>query len=229
MSWSSRLELRSGNLEDKWGLFTGFYHELENGLAYSLRLNLFETDSESQGRLTEGDLRMSAAYRPSASRWIFLDRLDLAFENNEDPLFRFRNRRLVNNLNANLQLEKSQISLKYGAKYVLDTIDAETLRGFTDAVGLEVRHDLGKRFDIGARGLLRHSWDADVLDSSYGVSLGYRLATNLWVSFGYNFRGFRDSDFGDSDYTAQGPFFQFRYKLDHQTVKDLLTRSPEGR
>ena len=53
--------------------------------------------------------------------------------------------------------------------------------------------------------------------SSFAGTIGLAV-----VSFGYNFTGFRDRDFSDSDYTSQGAYFQFRYKFDHHTIRDLL-------
>jgi uncharacterized repeat protein (TIGR01451 family) len=221
-SWSSRLEFRHGSVEDKWGFFTGFHREIDEGIGYSASLKLFDTDTD-QDEKTEADLSFGFVYRPLASRWIVLDRLEFAFEDQDGDGFDFRSRRLVNNLNANFSWNRyTQLSFKYGAKYVLDRIDDEDLAGFTDLVGVEMRRDLGQRFDFGTHARVRHSWDSELYDSSVGVSLGYRVVTNLWVSFGYNFTGFRDRDFSDSDYTSQGAYFQFRYKFDHHTIRDLL-------
>jgi hypothetical protein len=44
--------------------------------------------------------------------------------------------------------------------------------------------------------------------------VGYSVATNLWVSAGYNFFGYRDTDLAGADYTAKGPFVRLRYKFD---------------
>ncbi len=38
--------------------------------------------------------------------------------------------------------------------------------------------------------------------------------TNLWVSAGYNFFGYRDADLQGADYTAKGPYVRLRYKFD---------------
>ena len=45
--------------------------------------------------------------------------------------------------------------------------------------------------------------------------------TDIDVSIGYNFAGFRDDDFEASRYTAQGPYIKFRMKADQDTFKDL--------
>jgi uncharacterized repeat protein (TIGR01451 family) len=222
-SLSSRLEFRRGEEEDRWGLSTGFHQELTQGIGYSLSLKLFDTRRDEGDEGTEADVRLGFVYRPAASRWILLDRLEFALEDRDGEEFSFRSRRFVNNLNLNFAWDRhTQLSLRHGSKYVLDRIDHEDLRGFTDLLGVEVRRDLGEHWDLGARAGLRHAWESDLYNSSVGVSLGYRVVSNLWVSLGYNFTGFRDRDFSDAGYTAEGVFFQFRYKFDQQTIKDLL-------
>ena len=131
----------------------------------------------------------------------------------------------MNNLHLNFKWsERLQLSVQYGAKYLLDQIDGVNLTGFVDLWGIEMRRDLNGRWDFGMHGRIRNSWKTDVYDTSFGASLGYKLMTNLWVSAGYNFAGFRDDDFSDGNYTAKGPFIRFRYKFDQKTIKDLLGR-----
>jgi uncharacterized repeat protein (TIGR01451 family) len=222
-AWSSRVEFRDGELEDKWALYSGFYQELQQGLGYSLSLQLQDARSQTAGKTRDAQLRLGLAHRPLGTRWIVLDRLDLKLEDQDGEGFDFQSRRVVNNLSLNFAWDRhTQVSFQYASKLVLDTIDRERERGFTDLVGFELRHDLGQRFDLGLRGGVRHSYASRLYESSYGASLGYNLYTNLWVSVGYNFRGFRDRDFSAAAYSAQGVFFQFRYKFDQQTLKDLL-------
>jgi hypothetical protein len=224
-SWTARVETRVGDQENKWGLFSGLYAEPVDGIGYSLSLQLDNVDPRSSSGTTEGEMRFGFVYRPLGTRWIILDRLDLAFEESRGGTFEFRNRKVVNNLHLNYQwTHRLQLSLQYGAKYLLDTIDREAYRGYTDLLGVEFRRDLGERWDIGAALRLRNSWHAGVSEPSYGISLGYRVATNLWVSAGYNFAGFRDDDFSSADYTAQGPFIRFRFKFDQETIRELLDR-----
>jgi hypothetical protein len=43
----------------------------------------------------------------------------------------------------------------------------------------------------------------------------------VWISLGYNWRGFSERDFQANRYTASGPYLNFRMKLDQDTFKDL--------
>jgi opacity protein-like surface antigen len=165
------------------------------------------------------------AYRPRKSRWTLLDRLEFNFEEQHNEDFDFDNWRIVNNLNANYKMNtKTQIALQYGAKYVKDTIDEEQYSGYTDLIGLETRYDLTQRWDIGLRGSALHSWNANQFDYSAGVSLGYNVMQNAWVSVGYNLLGFEDEDFSRGNFTAQGPFVTFRIKVDQQSVRDIVKK-----
>ncbi len=130
---------------------------------------------------------------------------------------------MVNNLNANVKPNrKLQISFQYGLKYVHNTIDDDAYIGYTDLMGLETRYDVTKRWDVGLHGSVLHSWNSDQIDYSAGLSLGYHVVENTWLSVGYNFLGFEDEDFSEAQFTAQGPFIKFRMKFDQQSVLDII-------
>ena len=224
-SWTWRGEYRDSETEDKWGLYSGIYGEPREGLGLSAGIQIFRTEAEAGADTTDGNIRLGLAYRPRNTSWIVLDRLDFIFEEEESRDFDFDNWRIVNNLNANYKLNwKTQIAFQYGTKYVQDTIDGDQYRGFTDLVGIEARYDLTEKWDIGVRGSVLHSWNADQFDYGTGVSLGYNIVQNTWVSVGYNFLGFEDEDFSKGSFTAKGPFVQFRFKFDQQSVRDMVSR-----
>jgi hypothetical protein len=43
----------------------------------------------------------------------------------------------------------------------------------------------------------------------------------MWLSVGYNFKGYYDQDFTAAHYTAKGMFLRFRFKFDQDTVKAM--------
>ncbi len=245
-----RLETRIGNVQDKWSITAGAYRELDAGIGVAVRAEFFDSSGSSPSLTTGPDsssgpvytsdgtlrpntaydgleslgrVRVSAVYRPIGSRYTLLESLELRSERLDDVIFQSRATRLVNNMNLNVKLDrKTQASLQYGAKYLFEKIDGENLSGYTDVTGLEVRRDLFGSWDIGARVALRHSWTDNNIEQLYSASLGYVLMKNLWVSAGYNWGGYRDSDFSQSDWTNRGPFVSFRYTFDQETVKELL-------
>ena len=47
-----------------------------------------------------------------------------------------------------------------------------------------------------------------------GIEAGYLLATNLWVSAGYNFMGYQDDELANTSSTGEGAYLRFRFKFD---------------
>lgn len=221
-TWDWRGEARYSDMEDKYGLLTGIYGEVEKGLGLSAGLHLFTIDSNKGTDTVDANLRLGLAYRPRNTEWIVLDRLDFYYLEESGADLNYESWKIVNNMNANYKPNiENQLSFQYGAKYVKDTFDGTSYSGFTDLIGIEARHDITKRWDVGARGSLLHSWNSNQYDYSAGLSVGCNLVTNAWVSLGYNFTGFVDDDFSSAKYTAQGPFIQFRMKFDQYSMKDL--------
>jgi hypothetical protein len=66
--------------------------------------------------------------------------------------------------------------------------------------------------------------DASSRQYGVGLELGYLAATNLWVSAGYNFFGYRDADLSGADYTAKGPYVRMRYKFDESLLDGVAAR-----
>ncbi len=245
-----RLETRIGNVQDKWSITAGAYRELAEGIGVAVRAEFFDASGSSSSLTTGpdatsgpvyssdgslrpntaydgieslGKLRVSAVYRPIGGRYTLLESLELRNERLDDAVFQSSATRIVNNMNLNIKLDrKTQASLQYGAKYLLEEIDGENLRGYTDVTGLELRRALWGSWDVGGRVGMRHSWSDANIQELYGVSLGYILMKNMWVSAGYNWEGYRDSDFSEGEWTSRGPYISFRYKFDQETVKELL-------
>ncbi|NNJ94414.1 MAG: OmpA family protein, partial [Halobacteria archaeon] len=76
-SWTSRLEHRFADTEDKWGLYSAAAGEARPGLGLSARLQLFETQAVTGEDGTTADLRIGLVHRPLARRWTVLNRTDL--------------------------------------------------------------------------------------------------------------------------------------------------------
>jgi len=58
-----------------------------------------------------------------------------------------------------------------------------------------------------------------------GIEVGYLLATNLWLSAGYNVFGYHDDDLAAGDYTNKGAYVRLRYKFDEA----ILPTTPEAK
>ena len=112
---------------------------------------------------------------------------------------------------------QTQIALQYGIKYVRDSIDSQAYTGVTDLMGVEARQDIGERFDIGLHASRLHSWKRGASDLHLGLSVGFKVTTNSWLSVGYNQRGFVDADFAGAEYRAKGVYLNLRIKFDQDS------------
>ena len=55
--------------------------------------------------------------------------------------------------------------------------------------------------------------------TAVGAELGYMVTSNLWLSGGYNVRGFRDDDLTQGEYTNKGVFLRLRFKFDENLFR----------
>jgi len=225
LTWDNRLEYRTSDSENKWGLMSGLVNEVDSSWAWSGRAQLFQTSASGGSDTTRANLRYGLVFRPPQTRWIVLNRLDYQLDKQSGgSTAGLTSWRLVNNLIANYRPRKElQVSLQYGAKYVRDTLNENSYGGFTDHIGFEGRYDITRKWDLGLRGSLLHSWHGGQYDYSCGPATGYNIFDNAWISLGYNVWGFEDKDFSSAAYTAQGPYVRFRMKFDQQTVKDAAS------
>ena len=215
-SGNARIEWRGSDTDTRINLLLGAQRNLQQGRTAAAGLiynhNSGSTDSS---RL---DARLSYAYRPLNGDLIWLDRLQYVHESTQGLESRLLTRKLINNFNANwMPTRHTQIAMQYGAKYVRDSIDGISYKGFTQLIGLEARQDIGERFDIGLHGGMLHSFKTSARDYQLGVSVGFKLAENSWLSVGYNQRGFVDRDFIGSEYRAEGLYLNLRVKFDQDT------------
>lgn len=221
--WDNRVEYRVADSEDKWGMASGIYSEPVPGIGLSAATQIFRTDVENGDYSTDAKLSLGFAYRPLYSDITTLNKTDFILEDDRTSGIGYNSWRIINNLNSNIQIRDDiQLSLQLGLKYVVDTFDTDTYSGFTDLLGLEARYDINERFDIGVHGRVLHTWNSEQSDYNTGLSFGTNLFKNVWISLGYNIKGFSDKDFSRANYTAQGPFMKFRIKFDQESLKDIL-------
>ncbi|MDH3643721.1 MAG: hypothetical protein OES38_16575, partial [Gammaproteobacteria bacterium] len=221
---STRIEMHLGDRSDKWNYLLGASHQLADGKVMSGSVSLLTEEAADGSERNQGEARLGIAWRPAGATWLYLNRLDLVFNEQRAAGFDTRTRKLVNNFNASFRPGRNhQLSLQLGLKYVVEDIDAEEYDGVTGLYGAEYRHSLGHKWDWSVRGASLHSFNADLFEYSAGVSLGHNVFHNAWVSLGYNFLGFEDNDFVTADYTAKGPYLKLRMKFDQDMLKRFLS------
>ena len=222
--WSAngRVEVRNADSQDRLGLLVGWYREPSLGHSMSAGLALLDNRLATGEETRSANLKYGWAWRKADSRWSFLNRIDLIFEELLLNAQIQENHRLINNFNANRRInERSQLSLQYAFKYVRASFDGMALSGYTDLIGVDYRHGFNARWDAGVHTSVYHSYQSSIVDYGLGLDLGFNVRDNMWVALGYNLIGFHDSDFSEARYTAQGPFLRLTIKADQHSLKKI--------
>ncbi|MDX1515253.1 MAG: OmpA family protein [Woeseiaceae bacterium] len=222
--WSAnaRVEHRNSDTEERSSLLFGWYRQPTTGHGLSAGLTLFRSETNAATEMTSADMKLGWAYRPAGSKWSFLDRIDLVYNDVTGVSQQEKTWRIINNFNANRRIgAEAQLSLQYAFKYVRSEFDNDAFSGYTDLVGFDLRRGLRGRWDVGLNASVYHSYESSVIDYGFGADIGFNVATNMWLSLGYNVAGFHDDDFAAARYTAQGPFLRFSIKADQRTLKDI--------
>ena len=84
--------------------------------------------------------------------------------------------------------------------------------------GGRITYGLSERWDVSA--LAYRMWSPRVnSQNAFGAEVGYLLTSNLWLSGGYNWAGFRDYDLAGSEYTSRGAYLRLRFKFDERLFR----------
>jgi uncharacterized repeat protein (TIGR01451 family) len=226
-AWSanSRIEHRNSDSEERTSVLLGWYREASIGHGLSAGLTILGSDNISGSELMTADIKVGWAYRMANAEWSFLDRVDLIYEDADSGSEALRTWRLINNFNANRRFSAAtQMSLQYAFKYVRSDFGGDGYTGYTDLIGFDLRRGIRGKWDMGANASVYHSYESDVIDYGFGVDVGYNLRDNMWLTLGYNAKGFHDGDFSQARYTAQGPYLRFSIKAGQQTLKRIAGR-----
>ena len=223
MSGSARLEGRKSGIGDTVTASAGIARELseELSLAGSARA-LFNNPKDQSQNTSQLDIRLGGAWRPRGEDTIIFDRFDVSHDKNAQGETETK---IVNNFAVNQMItDRWQATANYGVKHVSTQIAGKKLKSWNHLLGGETRFDVTEKIDIGLRGSYMTSNGTNSAQYSYGPSIGVSPAKNIWVSAGYNVKGFKDDDFEAAEYSRKGVYLQMRLKFDQDTARGLLRR-----
>ncbi|HEY0086628.1 MAG TPA: hypothetical protein VGB65_12060, partial [Allosphingosinicella sp.] len=244
-AWSitGRAEYRAGGQDDRYGFTAAALRQIGDGQAAGGSFNWFTAKADNGAETRTANLQLSWAHRPANSRWTFLEKLELredrvtgAVAGVAGPIGQplsvtgnARSRRMVNALSINYSpnggmgewLDRSELSLFWGARYVADRFGADDIDGLSNVVGADMRFDLSDTLDIGFAGTVRHGLGARAVAYSGGPSIGFSPVENGWMTLGWNVQGFDDRDFAEARYTRAGPYLTMRFKFDQLSLQAL--------
>lgn len=221
--WTNRFEYRESDTNEKYNGTSGLYRPIEGGLALGLN-GVYRLDDGDSTSITFKQLEFDIGLRPLGSGFAWLNQTKLINEKNE--IFgalatSLSSQRFVNNTHINMRGTKTQVSAQYGFKYVEEKIDDVDYSGLIDLMGVQLRRFFKPNWDWGLHAQRLYDYELDDSQHSFGVSLGYIPKQNTWVSVGYNFAGFSDSDFDEAGYSAQGIYLKLRIKADQDNLRAL--------
>ncbi len=225
-SGSSRFEMKKTDIGQRYMVTAGAARELSEQFSFAGAGRFQADNNELTPDERRFDLRLGASWRPHDDGLIVFNRFDV--KQREIDL-ESESWKAVHNLTLNaMATERLQLAFNHGFKYSVMKTGGASYDGVTELLGLEARYDVTDRIDIGFHGEAVYSFNAKTLDYSYGPSVGFTPAENVWFSFGWNFDGFVDEDFAAAEYSRAGPYLKLRIKFDQTTARGLLEAiSPE--
>jgi uncharacterized repeat protein (TIGR01451 family) len=244
-SWTSRAEVRDGSRDRRYGITTAAIRQIGEGRALGGAFNWFRAKQDSGAQTETASLQLSAAHRPDDSRFSFLEKLELRSDKISGAIAGLpgpiggapvniqgdaSSKRIINSFSLNWSptqkngdeyLNRSEISLFWGSRYVADKFGQDELKGWSNVFGADLRFDLKKSIDIGVSGTVRQNPKGSAFSYSGGPAVGISPFNNSYISLGYNVVGYSDRDFEDNRYTRSGPYVTLRLKFDQNSLAGL--------
>jgi hypothetical protein len=245
--WSvtGRAEYRDGSISNRYGLTAAALRQIGEGRAFGGALSYFRANQNGGPRTESTNLALSWANRPDASRFAFLEKLELREDRVRGAVFGqagpiggapltvsgdVTSKRVINSFSLNWSptsrkgseyLGRSELSAFIGTRYVFDRFGADDLKGLSNVIGADIRFDLGKHVDLGLSGTVRQNPGGRAIAYSGGPALSISPIKNSYITVGYNVVGFEDRDFQESRYTRSGPYVTLRLKFDQDSFSSL--------
>ncbi len=224
---SGRVEYRNSATSKRIAATIGAAREASAEMSYGVAVRAQKETFAAAATHELVEARIGSAWRPKGEGVIVFDRVDIKHEKLDGIM---NTQKVVNNLGANAMLsERTQAAVNWGVKYSKGTVAGTKVKGFTNLVGGEIRHDITRRIDVGVSGSVLIDHNTKTKDYAFGPSIGFKPADNVWVSAGYNFSGFKDDDFEAAEYSRKGAYVKLRVKFDQHTARNLLEKiSPDN-
>lgn len=120
---------------------------------------------------------------------------------------------LILSTHLNVQPNRSwMLSGRYAAKWANDRSNGLSTRSFTQLIGGRSTWDLTERWDVSLQAY--RMWGDGAAETAVGIEAGYMAFQNMWLSVGYNVKGFRAPDLAGEAYTQRGLYARLRFKFD---------------
>jgi hypothetical protein len=221
---STRLELRDAATQQSLLFTVGLAARLSKDWTALARnaYTITRNKGEVHGEHVIDRMQAGLAWRDSESnRWNVLARVEHRLEQDDSQEnLHLRTATSLISIHGDWQLSRPfLVSGRYAAKWTHDQSNGLASKYRAQVVGARATWEFAKRWDAGVVTSALFGDSSASRQYGVGVELGYLVATNLWVSAGFNFTGYRDADLAGADYTAKGPFVRVRYKFDETVMQ----------
>lgn len=209
-----KIEEKSGSLESKSHLTNNLYRKIDDQWSFSVGQDYLKVNSittNSTNTIIE-DIRGGVSYRGKDN--IVLGRIDwINQEQNAQKSAKY-----ILNFHDNYKPAYDLEMFSHaGYKYVVTTFDTQEYKGSSYLVSGGIRKYLNQDWDIGVQGLYAASPSVKTVSKGVGVSLGYNIFKNSWLSIGYQKLNAYDKNYSFDDSYVKGVFIKFRFKFDEET------------
>lgn len=217
---TARLEWRDAQTSNSWLATAGVAWKLDKSWSLLGKASLDTTKSSDGGSDTlRQRLQAGIAYRDLGGRWYGLARYARLLD--ETPASR-HGAHLIST-HANLQPQRgTEWAFRYAAKWAQEDGGGLASSGTAQLFSARWIRELGGKWDMGLGGNL--AIDGGFAQRRLGLQaeLGYRLATNLWLSAGYSWIALKDQDLAGDQPINAGAFLRLRFKFDENLLKGVL-------
>ena len=219
---STRLEVRDSHSTESLLFTVGLAARLSKDFT-ALARNAYTVtrNKDGGGEHTIERMQAGVAFRDNESnRWNALARVEERMEkNDQDAGIDLKSAATILSVHADWQPRRPfLVSGRYAAKWTTDDSNGLSTRYRAQVAGLRGTWEFARKWDVSLVGSVLFGQSTASRQYGAGIEVGYLLATNLWVSAGYNVSGYRDADLAGADYTARGPFVRLRYKFDESIM-----------
>ncbi len=220
---STRVELRDGQSQESLLYTVGLAARLNRDWT-ALARNAYTLTRNKMGGGEHVIDRMQAgmAWRDSeTNQWNLLARVESRVENDDSQAgIDLRSTTQIVSIHGDWQPWRPfLLTARYAAKWSQDKSNGLSTRYHAQAIGGRATWEFAPKWDVGIVSSVLFGETSGSRQYGVGLEVGYLLATNLWVSGGYNFAGYRDADLAGADYTAKGPYVRLRYKFDETLLE----------
>ena len=214
----------SGRVEKRWGVQTdtlltsfGYANKINDDVTL-LAKNIYslQQDNEQNKERTIDRFQLGVAYRDYDNNISdHLAKIEYRYDNNGlDADSPYKKETYIASLHSNYHpVRRLTLSGHYAGKYNELTMDGITSDSTSQVLSARAMYDINERWDAGIQAGTMWS-DNDSRNYLIGAEVGYTPMANLWVSAGYNFKGYHDDDIASGSDNQQGAYVRLRFKFD---------------